>query len=65
MIDEPNDGYLNTVKRLEPEIHPIDTAAALASISISLKRIVDALNNPDAYGLTRVFGKRNHCWIKG
>lgn len=36
--------YLETVSRLEPEIHPIDAAAAYASVSISLKRIADALD---------------------
>jgi hypothetical protein len=36
--------YQGTIVRLEPSITPIDTAAALASISISLKRIADALS---------------------
>jgi hypothetical protein len=44
------DAYLDTVSRLEPEIAQIDTGTALASISISLKRIADALNSPNAYG---------------
>ena len=37
-----DDVYQGTVCRLEPERHGIDTGAALASISISLKRIADA-----------------------
>ena len=36
--------YLNTVKRLEPDIHPIDAGAFYASAAISLKRIADALD---------------------
>lgn len=39
MIDE----YLKTVDRLEPEISPVDTTAALTSIAISLKRIADMI----------------------
>lgn len=35
--------YLETVNRLEPEIHPIDTGAYNASAAISLKRIADSL----------------------
>jgi len=38
------DGYLNTVKRMEPDLHMVDMAGAAASISISLKRIADALD---------------------
>lgn len=38
------DAYLDTVKRLEPDIAMIDLGAGLASIAISLKRIADALN---------------------
>lgn len=37
------DGYLGTVGRLEPDIHPIDASAFYASAAISLKRIADAL----------------------
>lgn len=37
------DGYLATVQRLEPEIHPIDPDAFHASAAISLKRIADSL----------------------
>ena len=33
--------YLNTVKRLEPDITPIDLAGGIASIAISLKRLAD------------------------
>lgn len=40
------DAYLDTVKRMEPDIAMIDRDAALASIAISLKRIADALNDP-------------------
>lgn len=39
------DGYTNTIERLEPELHMIDTGAGIASIAISLKRIADALEN--------------------
>ena len=35
--------YLDTVRRLEPEIAMVDRDAALASIAISLKRIADSL----------------------
>ena len=38
------DAYIDTVNRLEPDIVPIDTTAALASIAISLKRIADQLD---------------------
>ncbi len=37
------DAYLETLARMEPEIACVDTAAAAASVSISLKRIADAL----------------------
>lgn len=37
------DVYLDTIKRLEPDIAMIDQGAAAASIAISLKRIADAL----------------------
>lgn len=40
------DAYLDTVSRLEPDIAPIDTPAALASIAISLRRIADAMQPP-------------------
>lgn len=36
------EGYLATVDRLEPVIHPIDADAFYASAAISLKRIADA-----------------------
>lgn len=39
-----DDPYQGTVARLEVNIAPIDTAAALASISISLKRIADSMD---------------------
>jgi hypothetical protein len=37
--------YLNTVRRLEPEITPIDDCYAQGSIAISLKRIADNLDD--------------------
>lgn len=37
------DAYLDTVKRLEPDIAMIDLGAGLASMAISLKRIADLL----------------------
>lgn len=37
------DAYLDTVRRLEPEISPVDPGAYYASAAISLKRIADAL----------------------
>lgn len=40
---ERADAYADTIKRIEPDIAMIDTGAALASISISLKRIADVL----------------------
>lgn len=36
------DGYLATVDRLEPDIHPIDANAFYASAAISAKRTADA-----------------------
>lgn len=36
--------YLQTIDRLEPDIHMIDTGAGWASAAISLKRIADELN---------------------
>lgn len=44
--------YLETVKRLEPDMAIVDHDAALASIAISIKRIADSLDN-----LQRVFVK--------
>lgn len=41
--DAEPDAYLDTVKRLEPDIAMIDTGAGLASIAVSLKRIADAM----------------------
>lgn len=35
------DAYMNTVDRLEPDIHPIDASAFYASAAISLRRIAD------------------------
>jgi len=37
------DAYLDTVKRMEPDITFVDSAAGWASIAISLKRIADAM----------------------
>ncbi len=37
------DAYLDTVRRMEPDIAMVDRDAALASIAISLKRIADAV----------------------
>lgn len=39
-----NDGYLQTIDRLEPNIYTIDAGAGWASAAISLKRIADELN---------------------
>lgn len=39
------DAYLDTVARLEPDIHMIDASAFYASAAISLKRIADALES--------------------
>jgi hypothetical protein len=44
------DAYLATIERMEPDIAMVDRDAALASIAISLKRIADAINSPNAYG---------------
>lgn len=44
---EAVDAYLDTIKRLEPDISMIDLDAGMASIAISLKRIADALNKPN------------------
>lgn len=40
---EDVDAYLDTVKRIEPDVAPIDDVAFYASAAISLKRIADAL----------------------
>lgn len=40
----PDDPYLDTIARLEPDIAMIDTPAGIASIAISLKRIADSLD---------------------
>jgi hypothetical protein len=37
------DAYLDTVRRLEPDIAMVDQEAAAASIAISLRRIADSL----------------------
>lgn len=42
--------YLNTIKRLEPDIAMIDHDAAMASIAISLKRIADSLEKVVDHG---------------
>lgn len=41
--DDGVTGYLRTVDRIEPDLHMIDTGVAAASMSISLRRIADAL----------------------
>lgn len=43
MSGEKVDGYLATVARLEPDLHMVDTNAALASIAISMKRLADSV----------------------
>lgn len=45
-MTDKRDYYQETIGRIEPEIATIDTGAALASISISLRRIADALEGP-------------------
>lgn len=42
--DDGVDVYGQTIKRLEPDIHMIDSGAGWASAAISLKRIADALD---------------------
>ncbi len=51
------EAYLETVKRLEPDISMCDRDATLTSIAISLKRIADqlqelnnAISAPNGYG---------------
>ena len=39
----PADEYMDTVKRLEPDISAIDAAAYYASAAISQKRIADSM----------------------
>lgn len=36
------DGYIDTINRMEPNIHPVDNSAFYASAAISLKRMADA-----------------------
>jgi hypothetical protein len=45
------EAYLDTVKRLEPDIAQIDLDSGIASIAISLKRIADALEKRPAWKL--------------
>lgn len=45
---EAVDGYVNTVERLEPDIHPIDASAFYASSAISLRRMADAAEQQTA-----------------
>lgn len=49
-LDGDKNVYLETIARLEPDIAMIDAGAFYASAAISLKRIADALNEPNAYG---------------
>lgn len=42
-VPDAHEGYLDTIERMEPDLHMVDRDAALASIAISLKRIADAL----------------------
>ena len=42
MRDDPN-AYLDTLNRMEPDIHPVDASAFYASAAISLRRIADSL----------------------
>lgn len=44
-----HDAYMETVNRLEPDLHPLDTDAALASIAVSLKRIADAVEQSASF----------------
>lgn len=39
----PDNPYLDTIARMEPDIAMIDAAAGWASIAVSLKRIADTL----------------------
>ena len=43
--DHPHEAYIETVDRLEPNIHPIDPAAGWGSVAISMKRIADAMQS--------------------
>lgn len=48
------DAYLDTVRRLEPDIAMLDRDASLASIAVSLKRIADVLEgNPETGSFLR------------
>jgi len=38
-----DNAYLDTINRLEPDIHMIDAGAFYASVAISLKRIADLM----------------------
>ena len=40
---QDRDYYAETIERIEPDIHMIDTGAGWASIAISLRRIADAM----------------------
>lgn len=43
-MQRDGDVYLETIDRLEPDIHMIDAGAGWASAAISLKRIADELH---------------------
>lgn len=47
------EAYLGTIGRMEPDLAPVDDAAAMASIAISLKRLADA-SERGAIGLERI-----------
>jgi hypothetical protein len=42
-MSKENDVYLDTVSRMEPDIHKVDPGAFYASAAISLKRIAESL----------------------
>ena len=53
----PDDPYLDTVARLEPDIAMIDTGAGFASIAISLKRIADTMERLEDFLLKEQLSK--------
>lgn len=56
---EKVNGYLETLKRLEPELYMVDRDATLTSIAISLKSLAESLasiNHRDELRLIREQG---------
>lgn len=58
------DAYQDTIRRIEPDVAPIDAAAYYASAAIGLKRIADALEAQTDH-LTAIVAKLNTALTRG